>query len=184
MLAGGGDLPQKFLQIKLDDKFFSRLLSKESSASTAEASFRVLYYGGAGGAVPFVWESQPGTPKHPFSGHSLLPLTPPPSFQSSPKPNKSMRKSSIPRFPFRIFRRVTSRESLVSPEFSSSSSRSSSSYASSSTGMIINPFRRWRLLVSRSRSSVVHLGGDDGGERATDMGSPSSPSCFGFRHVQ
>ncbi|KAA8533995.1 hypothetical protein F0562_031512 [Nyssa sinensis] len=57
MPSAGHDLPQKFLQIKQDDKFFSRLLSKESSKS--ESSFRVLYYGGASGAVPFTWESQP-----------------------------------------------------------------------------------------------------------------------------
>ncbi|XAR66010.1 hypothetical protein NMG60_11012045 [Bertholletia excelsa] len=80
MVGGGGDQPQKFLQIKQDDKFFSRLLSRESSNTKAEASFRVLYYGGAAGSVPFVWESQPGTPRNPFFFSSLPPLTPPPSY--------------------------------------------------------------------------------------------------------
>ncbi|KAF8392435.1 hypothetical protein HHK36_022777 [Tetracentron sinense] len=57
MLTKSPDLPQKALQIKQDDKFFSRLISKESTK--ANSSFRV-YYGDASGAVPFMWESQPG----------------------------------------------------------------------------------------------------------------------------
>jgi len=37
-------------------------------------------------SVPFVWESQPGTPKVRFKENSLPPLTPPPSyFQNATK---------------------------------------------------------------------------------------------------
>ncbi|WOL12555.1 protein NRT1/ PTR FAMILY 2.7-like [Canna indica] len=56
----------------------SWLQSKESSSS-ANASFRV-YYGVATGAVPFLWESEPGTPKHTISAAALPALSPPPSY--------------------------------------------------------------------------------------------------------
>lgn len=74
------DFFQKPLKIKQDDKFFSKLLSKESSV--ANPSFRV-YYGNVTGSVPFTWEIQPGTPKHKLSDNSLPPLTPPPSYYTS-----------------------------------------------------------------------------------------------------
>ncbi|KAI3676555.1 hypothetical protein L1987_86166 [Smallanthus sonchifolius] len=77
---GSPDFSQKPLKIKQDDKFFSKLLSKENSA--ANPSFRV-YYGNVSGSVPFTWEIQPGTPKHKFSDNSVPPLTPPPSYYSS-----------------------------------------------------------------------------------------------------
>uniref|UniRef100_A0A6N2K8M8 Uncharacterized protein n=1 Tax=Salix viminalis TaxID=40686 RepID=A0A6N2K8M8_SALVM len=74
------DLPQKALQFKQDDRFFSRIMSKENSM--ANPSFRV-YHGGVSVAVPFVWESQPGTPKHTFCEKIPPPLTPPPSYYSN-----------------------------------------------------------------------------------------------------
>ncbi|KAF5476374.1 hypothetical protein F2P56_008098 [Juglans regia] len=95
--TGSSELPQKSqLQIEEDDKFFSRLLSKESSA--ANPSLRVPYYGGVSGAVPFMWESRPGTPKHTFSHTTLVPpLTPPPSYysNSSKKPIKNRSRSNL-----------------------------------------------------------------------------------------
>ncbi|XP_020578863.1 uncharacterized protein LOC110023677 [Phalaenopsis equestris] len=74
------------LQLIQNEKFYSRVLSKETSASNP--SFRV-YYGVAAGSVPFLWESQPGTPKHAMADSSLPPLTPPPSyyFSSNKKAN-------------------------------------------------------------------------------------------------
>ncbi|KAJ8898881.1 hypothetical protein K2173_008190 [Erythroxylum novogranatense] len=75
------ELPQKSFRIQEGDKFFSRILSKENSL--ANPSSRV-YYGGVSGSVPFVWESEPGTPKyHKFCENSIPPLTPPPSFYSN-----------------------------------------------------------------------------------------------------
>lgn len=76
-------------QIKQDDKFFTKLVSKETSI--ANPSFR-----GVSVAVPFKWETQPGTPKHKlFPDHSSLPptLTPPPSFYSQ-NPATSSKKHS------------------------------------------------------------------------------------------
>ncbi|CAL9096460.1 unnamed protein product [Musa textilis] len=89
MVSSSSELPRPSLQIKQDDKFYCRLLSKESSLT--QPSFRV-YYGVASGAVPFLWESQPGTPKHTASSTNLPPLTPPPSYYCSTK-NQSCRKS-------------------------------------------------------------------------------------------
>ncbi|XP_030456918.1 uncharacterized protein LOC115677808 [Syzygium oleosum] len=88
--------PQKSLQIKQEDKFFSKLLSKESSR--VNSSSRVLYYGGAPRAVPFQWESQPGTPIRDFAssdaGSSFPPLTPPPSYYSKLKSRRFMQSKN------------------------------------------------------------------------------------------
>ncbi|KAF5959725.1 hypothetical protein HYC85_000934 [Camellia sinensis] len=177
MLSGGHDHAQKFLQIKQEDKFFSRLLSKESSK--AEPSFRVLYYGGASGAVPFMWESQPGTPKHPLSDPSLPPLTPPPSYQSNPK-SKSKQKISKPSFLSIIFPRITTKKNHVLPALSSSSvstSCSSGSYSSSFAPMN-NPFIHPRVCLSDQRSTF-RFGVDDDDHGDGDARSPNSTLCFG-----
>ncbi|KAF8703756.1 hypothetical protein HU200_031846 [Digitaria exilis] len=75
--------PQSPLRITHDGEFYARLLTKESSLGNP--SFR-YYYGAGPGAVPFVWESQPGTPKDAYSSRMLLGaavppvITPPPSY--------------------------------------------------------------------------------------------------------
>ncbi|PUZ54186.1 hypothetical protein GQ55_5G109900 [Panicum hallii var. hallii] len=71
-------MPQSPLHIRQDGKFYERLLTKESSA--ANLSFR--YYWAEPGAVPFVWESQPGTPKDVarMAAGALPAITPPPSY--------------------------------------------------------------------------------------------------------
>ncbi|OIV97451.1 hypothetical protein TanjilG_16212 [Lupinus angustifolius] len=79
---------EKSFRIKQNDRFFTRLMAKE--ISNANTSSRVLYYGETSLAVPFIWEAQPGTPKHPLSQTSLPPLTPPPSYYSN---SKSISKS-------------------------------------------------------------------------------------------
>ncbi|KAK9283528.1 hypothetical protein L1049_011775 [Liquidambar formosana] len=172
MVSSSHDLPQKSLQIKQDDKFFTRLLSKETSM--ANPSFRV-YYGGASGAIPFLWESSPGTPKHTFSETSLPPLTPPPSYHFNSKV-KSMQKHSKfkPNLLNTIFTRQAPKKTHVSPFPSSSSTTSSSSrsfsssYSSSSTSM--NPNFHGRCLQYEL----------DNEEEAFE--SPTSTSCFGARH--
>ncbi|KAI0526969.1 hypothetical protein KFK09_002565 [Dendrobium nobile] len=78
------------LQITQNEKFYSRVLSKENSAKNP--SFRV-YYGVASGSVPFLWESQPGTPKHPMADSTLPPLTPPPSYYTSSNKKTNFIKS-------------------------------------------------------------------------------------------
>lgn len=75
-----GILPQSPLRIKQDGKFYERLLAKERSA--ASRSFR-HYWAAEPGSVPFVWESQPGTPKVDVSrmvAGAVPAITPPPSY--------------------------------------------------------------------------------------------------------
>ncbi|PSS34424.1 Mastermind-like protein [Actinidia chinensis var. chinensis] len=165
------------LQTKHDEKLFSRFLSKENSK--AEPSFGVLYYGGSSGTIPFMWESQPGTPKHPLSQTSLPTLTPPPSYQSTttPKTKPTQKSSSRTKFLSTLFPRFPSKKiNYVAPSFSSSFASSSSSFSSSSTPM--NAYVHRRGCLSRSRSSVP-FGFDDDDEMATK--SPTSTLCFGGR---
>ncbi|WJX32528.1 hypothetical protein P8452_20842 [Trifolium repens] len=121
-------------RITQDGRFFSRLMSKETSNSNS-SSRRVFYYGETSVAVPFMWEAQPGTPKHPLSETSLPPLTPPPSYSSTNyKSNGKRRNSKVNNMFLTILPRlVGSRKSHVSPSSSNSSSWSSSSSSSSSS---------------------------------------------------
>jgi hypothetical protein len=137
-------------QIKEDGKFFTRLLSKETSL--ANSSFRVLYYGGASGAVPFMWESQPGTPKHSFSETSLPPLTPPPSYYSKYSMSDSMKKSSKRNLLHTIFPKLSPRKALVSAS-SSLSSVSSSSLSSWSSSTYSSPPSFMKPKYHRSSST-------------------------------
>ena len=66
-------------------KLYSKMLSKEAAATLAVPvpSFRVYYGVASAGSVPFLWESQPGTPKSSPSAAALPPLTPPPSYYAA-----------------------------------------------------------------------------------------------------
>lgn len=156
------DLSKKSFRIKQDDKFFSRLLSKE--ASQPNSSCRI-YYGEAAGAIPFVWESQPGTPKYTlFENASLPPLTPPPSYVSSTPTSKSMHrspKSSKPKllllttlFPGKdqkARRKLSQPSSLSSLSSTSSTTSSSSSWSNFSASKVD---KRRPLFLADSGSSV------------------------------
>ncbi|KAG2601619.1 uncharacterized protein LOC120708508 [Panicum virgatum] len=80
--GGAVVMPQSPLRIRQDGKFYERLLTKDKETSAANLSFR--YYWAEPGAVPFVWESQPGTPKdvaRRIGAAGALPaITPPPSY--------------------------------------------------------------------------------------------------------
>lgn len=174
MFSGGSDLPQKpFQLIKQDDKFFSRLLSKENSAPTP--SFRV-YYGGVPSSVPFMWETRPGTPKHPHFDDSLPPLTPPPSYYSSSSkydtfPKKKCSRSNLLRVLF--FKTSLKKPKNVADSTCSLHSSSSSSSNSSVFGPM-TPTRRWfssRRLMSYD-SSI-----DDEDEHTGSLPTPTR--CFG-----
>ncbi|KAG4920170.1 hypothetical protein AAZX31_18G020700 [Glycine max] len=120
-------------RITKDDGFFSRLMAKETT--TPNSSSRIFYYGETSVAVPFTWEAQPGTPKHPLSETSLPPLTPPPSYFSNKKSHNAKSRnyskaSNI--FSSILPRRVGSRNSHPVSPASSSWSLSSSSSSSSS----------------------------------------------------
>ncbi|KAM5556819.1 hypothetical protein ABKV19_024287 [Rosa sericea] len=155
-----------------------KLMAKETSV--ANSSCRV-YYGAAAGAVPFMWESQPGTPKHTLSKTSLPPLTPPPSysFNTTPKHSSSSMQRSGSRakalldsiFPRVLKWRKAARNMSPSSSVSWSSSSSSSCSSTSSKGT------QKRYSVSR-----VPFGYDDEDEDEdlTRSGSPTSTLCFGI----
>ncbi|KAI4302655.1 hypothetical protein MLD38_038376 [Melastoma candidum] len=143
---GGGRLPLplplppqprqgSFRLIRSEDGFFSRLLSKETSL--ANPSFRV-YYGGIPGSIPFLWETQPGTPKHVLHNDPLPPLTPPPSYYTKRGPDHGLAgaaKKTRLRWSSSLLRSLVRRKpkggrAVPSPaplDFSSSASSTSSS---------------------------------------------------------
>ncbi|KAJ8771159.1 hypothetical protein K2173_023484 [Erythroxylum novogranatense] len=146
----------KSLEVTQDDKFFSRIMSKETSM--ANSSSRV-YYTGTSGAIPFLWETRPGTPKHPSAHSSVPPLTPPPSYYSTSKAN-STDKSVTHNLLRGILLRLASKRIYVSPSRSMSSSASSSSSlslwssVSSSPANFRNSKRKRERRLSFSRPPV------------------------------
>lgn len=190
MVSGSNDqnIPQdQSLQIKQDDKFFSRLMSKESSK--ANSSSRV-YYGGASGSVPFTWESQPGTPKHTLFNDNctLPPLTPPPSYQSISKSNtlqKSDKPNNTNSLLSNIFPRlIRSKKNHIHGSPSSSSSwsctSSSSSFSSSSHSSTSKKSKFYRRNFTLTRLPMnMHFGMDgEDADDEDDLGSPTSTLCF------
>ncbi|KAI5391418.1 hypothetical protein KIW84_076285, partial [Lathyrus oleraceus] len=152
------------LQIKQDDKFFSRLLSKENSISNP--SFRVSV------AVPFVWESQPGTPKHTFSKDTIPPLTPPPSYHFNNANKKNEKKISKSSKLFSAFLQKLNFKKSNSP--SPSSSPSSLSTDSAKITSATTRVSKRRFLSSGSSFDFRGVSEDDGN------GSPISTLCFGI----
>ncbi|KAH7514731.1 uncharacterized protein LOC107431279 [Ziziphus jujuba] len=184
------EIPQKSLQIQQDDKFFSRLLSKESSI--ANPSLRV-YYGGLPGAVPFLWESQPGTPKYKFCDDTLPPLTPPPSYYTNSNKKKPANKTSRSNLLHTLFtkknvnvKKTSKQQSLPCqsspvPSFWSSSSSDSSSMVFPMHTTTTTKYQGGMNRFSSKSSSLESLLGDDDGEMR--VGSSTSTLCFGFSRV-
>lgn len=179
----GHHAAKKSIQIKQDDKFFSRLMSKETSM--ANTSCRV-YYGEASVAVPFMWESQPGTPKHPLSETSMNPpLTPPPSYSAATSKSESMQNIKISKpklfantifFPRKTRVKSSSVSSLSSFSSSSSWSPSNSSASSLTNQKVGRPCRRRRCFSGSGIPFGVY---DYDGEHESDHESPTSTlSCF------
>ncbi|KAK4351257.1 hypothetical protein RND71_030570 [Anisodus tanguticus] len=163
--------PADFLLIKQDDKFFLRLMSKESTAK-GESSLRYYYCGGSSGSIPFVWESQPGTPKHKFSDTSLPPLTPPPSYQTNAH-LKSLQKQSKSNFFLSIFPKISSKRITFSPSLTSPSVSSSCSSSFSMSSVPITAYFNQRKY--RSRSEIEEYDH----EKLQIPDSPTSTLCFG-----
>lgn len=175
------DVPQKRLQIKEDDKFFSRLLSKESSMANPSSR---IYYGGVSGAVPFTWESRPGTPKHTFMESSLPPLTPPPSYYSNSIDKKASKKLSRSGLLYSLFPRMNNNKhsnkhprkphELSSTSLSSSYSSWSPMRSTSVPGSLTPNLLGRRRSCSSSRSSC-----DSGADYEEEAIYPTSTLCFG-----
>lgn len=157
--AKNADARHEFLQIAPHDKFYSRLISKETSSTP---SFRV-YYGGASGAVPFLWESRPGTPKNTVTTSTLPPLTPPPSYHFNPKTKNTKKPTpKVNSLMHCILPRLTPKRTRLLPSSSPLSSPSVSSSGSSSS------HHRSRLSSLQSSFDENELG---------DEGSPTSTLC-------
>ncbi|CAL9069818.1 uncharacterized protein LOC103972652 [Musa acuminata AAA Group] len=176
MLAKSSDRPLSPLRIKQEGNFYARLLSKESSLS-ATPSFRV-YYGVSSGSVPFVWESQPGTPKATVAAAGLPPLTPPPSHFHHPRKimatKKKRRRASRFSVLATLFRRIILRKPCMprSPlPFSPVSSLTSS------------PFTRLSSSNSLQRSSFSSGGDDNDDDDDSDGGSTRSMLCFPVQRI-
>ncbi|URE02052.1 hypothetical protein MUK42_21292 [Musa troglodytarum] len=149
-----------------DSKFYARLLSKEDDASLSATPSFSVYDGVAPGSVPFVWESQPGTPKPAAVAlaEPLPPINPPPSSYFHPVLRKAKLVSKKRRVTVlaTLFRKLTPRKPPSSPV--------SSSFTSS-------PFSRLESPRSRRRSSFS----SKGDEEEEDVGDGSTRSILCFR---
>ncbi|RDX71390.1 hypothetical protein CR513_49267, partial [Mucuna pruriens] len=169
---GKGKVPQKsVMEMKQDDKFLCRLLSKESSMS--KPSFRMAV------AVPFVWESQPGTPKYTFSQDTLPPLTPPPSYyvNSMIKKNKPVKKRSRSNLLLALFPKLNLKKTTLS--HSSLSSPSPSLWSRSDNSSKVVPEGKLGRRRFLSFGSSFDFWGEDEEEGASAT-SPTSTLCFGI----
>ncbi|KAL8260713.1 hypothetical protein R6Q59_028666 [Mikania micrantha] len=93
-LSIGSELPSTRIKTNQDRGFCVSSRPLSSDQMSKHNSCIEVYYGEAQVAVPFKWESQPGTPRVRFHETPLPPLTPPPSFLfNSPKtPNRNISK--------------------------------------------------------------------------------------------
>ncbi|KAJ8570916.1 hypothetical protein K7X08_037888 [Anisodus acutangulus] len=118
-----------------DTKFFSKHVSNENTNNKVAniPSFRIYYGDNVPSSIPFIWESQPGTPKRPLSqtSHYLPPLTPPPSYHSNNNTNKKPTRKKSRSKPFHAL--IKKLINPKKPYFPSSSSLSSSSLSWSSS---------------------------------------------------
>ncbi|KAK9279916.1 hypothetical protein L1049_013600 [Liquidambar formosana] len=174
MMATSADLPKESPRIKKNGKFSSWSLSREKSMDNSSLEF---YHGDSPIAVPFLWESQPGTPKLKFHEAPLPPLTPPPSYFSNTtkKPIKDHSKhkllhSVFPKLTFRKTHLLPSPASTPSSLSSPSSGSWSSSYSVPSSP--VTP--RFRGRVPSSRTSFDSRIDEEDDE----YGSPVSTLCF------
>ncbi|KAF9670451.1 hypothetical protein SADUNF_Sadunf13G0070300 [Salix dunnii] len=182
MPSDGQEVSPQSIEIKQNDKFFTRIMSKETSI--ANSSNRV-YYGGASGAIPFMWESSPGTPKHTLADTSIPPLTPPPSYHSTSKLN-CMHKNANPNILTTIFRRFTPKRTRMSPSSSMSSTSSTSSRSSfhSSQSAFMNSKSKNCYGFSSARSPIcctVDDSEDDDDNDGHGFRSPTSTLCYGVK---
>ncbi|RDX78744.1 hypothetical protein CR513_40927, partial [Mucuna pruriens] len=159
----------------LDHKKLTRELSNLSNEA---------YHGEFASSVPFVWESQPGTPKVRFKENSLPPLTPPPSYfpNATKKPTtKAKSKNSSPKTSFlqTLFpKRDTKKGTVLPPQTGSSNiwSYSSSSPSSSSSSSLSFSSPR-PTSYSVPSSPMVH---SKKGEEDEDLYEVTSSNlCFG-----
>ncbi|KAF8725991.1 hypothetical protein HU200_020571 [Digitaria exilis] len=179
MASAGGGKEEPGLVVKQGSKLHAKLLSKEAAAQLAAPSFRVYYSVASAGAVPFLWESQPGTPKNDSPSAAALtpPLTPPPSYYSSSGASTGVGGRSGKRRPAGIIGAILRRGSRPGGRTptSSASSWSSSSWSSSSSQQHTPPSMSPVFAVQSSPGPRGHhrrafsAGGDE---------DDAAPRCF------
>ncbi|TVU17387.1 hypothetical protein EJB05_33420, partial [Eragrostis curvula] len=162
----------------------SKMLSKEAAAQLAVPSFRVYYSVASAGAVPFLWESQPGTPKNDSpSAAALPPLTPPPSYYTSGggkgagAGGRSSKKRRGAGTIFSFLRRPGRSTTPTTPCVSTSTSSSSWSSTSSSSSSAMSP------VFAVARSSPPADGSRGGLRRTFSAGEDDADAeapCFGM----
>ncbi|KAI5679794.1 hypothetical protein M9H77_01021 [Catharanthus roseus] len=173
----------KPIKTKSEEIYAARLLSREMSLNNSSSE---VYYGGNSVAIPFRWESQPGTPKVKFPEKPLPPLTPPPSYLSSPaKKNYVAKKhSKSNNFLHAVFPKLINQRKnqflSSSPAAASSSLSWSSSSSSSSISVPSSPNFTPRSARGHEKLSAVRLSFDSRAEEV-DHESPVSTLCFGNR---
>ncbi|OEL26831.1 hypothetical protein BAE44_0012152 [Dichanthelium oligosanthes] len=175
MASAGKDEPALF--VKQGSKLHSKMLSKEAAAQLAVPSFRVYYSVASAGAVPFLWESQPGTPKNDSpSAATLPPLTPPPSYYTAGRGGAGGRsKKRRPGLFGAILPRIAllRRPGRTAPCSSwSSSSWSSSSSNTSSMSPVFAVQSSPTAGASRGHRRAFSAGGGDEDAEAAE------PRCF------
>ncbi|KDP45726.1 hypothetical protein JCGZ_17333 [Jatropha curcas] len=170
--TSSSNLPPKPLKIKIAED--------EDKCLTSQASMEEYYHGKPSVGIPFIWESQPGTPKIKIRENPIPPLTPPPSYFYSSTQKTSIKKNySKPNLFNNLFPKRSSIRKIslpISPRPSSSSSSSSSSRSSFSSHS--SPSSSRTVLVSRSRKSFDSKTMMYEGEQECD--SPNSTLCFGI----
>ncbi|KAL6848126.1 hypothetical protein ACP4OV_022254 [Aristida adscensionis] len=159
------------LELEQGSKVFSKLFSRESSA--AAPSFRVYYGVASAGSVPFLWESQPGTPKNDaVSTDTLPPLTPPPSYYAAAK--ATILAAILPK----IVLHRRSRSSSLPSSTPSSATSSCSSSSSSSWSWSSASFRGEQSPACSSMRSRIHAFSVVGDDNDDDDDRAPPPTCF------
>lgn len=173
-LSSASELPSMSIKTKQDRRFStaSKPLSREMSKHNSSLE---VYYGDAPVAVPFKWESQPGTPRVRVHETPLPPLTPPPSYlfnapktpnRNTTKPKGGILQAVLPRFTYR-----KNHNSPASPASSESSSLFSPSSYSDSPSPLYTPNNQ----TQNRRKSFEDQDG---------YASPVSTLCFRMRRSE
>ncbi|AES98960.1 hypothetical protein MtrunA17_Chr5g0432461 [Medicago truncatula] len=132
------------------------------------------YHGNKFASIPFVWESQPGTPKHRSNQNSLPPLTPPPSyFQNANK--KPITKAKKNFFLQSLFHKRTTKKDCVLDR-SPAASSTFVSYSSSSSSSSLSVSSPRPTSYSVPSSPMIH---SRKGENEDLYDVTSSSVCFG-----
>ncbi|CAH8298060.1 unnamed protein product [Eruca vesicaria subsp. sativa] len=186
MTNGGSERPASLR--KQDTASFSHKISstKQLSSSQPQASacpsFRIYYYDGAAGSIPFEWESHPGTPKHPSSElPPPLPLTPPRSHFSFSgnhirRGSKEPIKKILALIPNRLFW-------LSSGGLKNKVTKRSGSSQPSLSERVLIADNEYHLFKFQTKGKVIKKisSFDSSTDHCPTIPSSQSTSCFGIR---